>query len=90
VQPSVPPVQQVQQPTPEEQRIQTAYESEQKAMATPTSLRDGFRAQVPGLHQQRITRTKLPGLSNRLRVIGLNGLRCRIAMIHSRLPKKLF
>ena len=39
---SVPPVQQVQQPTPEEQRIQAAYDSEQRAMAAPTSLRDGF------------------------------------------------
>jgi type IV secretion system protein VirB10 len=38
----VPTVQQVKQPTPEEQRIQAAYDSEQRAMAAPTSLRDGF------------------------------------------------
>ncbi len=42
IQGSVPPVQQVQQPTPEEQRIQAAYDGEQRAMAAPTSLRDGF------------------------------------------------
>ena len=36
------PVQQVHQPTPEEQRIAAAYEAEQRAMSTPTDLRDGF------------------------------------------------
>lgn len=48
----VPQVQPVYQPSPEEQRRQTAYESEQRAMAAPTSLREGFSssgnsAQIP-------------------------------------------
>lgn len=37
-----PQVQPVYQSSPEEQRRQTAYESEQRAMAAPTSLREGF------------------------------------------------
>lgn len=42
VQATAVPVQQVHQPTPEEQRISAAYEAEQRAMAAPTDLRDGF------------------------------------------------
>jgi type IV secretory pathway VirB10-like protein len=35
-------VQQAHQVSPEEQRLQAAYQAEQSAMAAPTSLRDGF------------------------------------------------
>jgi type IV secretion system protein VirB10 len=35
-------VQQAHQQSPEEQRLQAAYQAEQSAMAAPTSLRDGF------------------------------------------------
>lgn len=35
-------IQQVHQLTPEEQRVRAAYESEQEAVAAPTTLRDGF------------------------------------------------
>lgn len=35
-------VQQVHQPTPEEQRAEAAYDAEQRAMAAPTDLRDAF------------------------------------------------
>ncbi len=38
------PVQQVHQPTPEEQRVAAAYEAEQRAIAAPTDLSDGFGA----------------------------------------------
>ncbi|MGI9071797.1 MAG: TrbI/VirB10 family protein [Bryobacteraceae bacterium] len=37
-----PQVQQVHEASPEERRIQAAYDSEQRAMAAPTSLREGF------------------------------------------------
>lgn len=42
VQAVAPPVQQVHQPTPEEQRIVAVYEAEQRAMSAPTDLRNGF------------------------------------------------
>ncbi len=42
VQATASPVQQVHQPTPEEQRVAAAYEAEQRAMSAPTDLRDGF------------------------------------------------
>ena len=38
----VAPVQPIYQPNPEEHRRQLAYESEQRAIAAPTSLREGF------------------------------------------------
>lgn len=38
------PVSEVHQPTPEEQRLQAAYESEQRAMAAPTGIDSGFGA----------------------------------------------
>jgi type IV secretion system protein VirB10 len=41
VQPVADSAQQVHQPTPEEQRLQAAYEAEERAMAAPTNL-DGF------------------------------------------------
>jgi type IV secretion system protein VirB10 len=44
VQATAVPVQQVHQPTPEEQRIAAAYEAEQRAMAAPTDLSGGFGA----------------------------------------------
>ncbi len=42
VQPTAASVQQVHEPTPEEQRIAAAYEAEQRAMVAPTDLHDGF------------------------------------------------
>jgi type IV secretion system protein TrbI len=42
VQATAVPVQQVRQPTPEEQRVSAAYDAEQRAMGAPTELRDSF------------------------------------------------
>lgn len=42
--PAPPPVAQVHEPSPEEQRILTAYEREQQAILAPTATREGFGA----------------------------------------------
>jgi len=42
VSPATTPVSEVHQPTPEEQRLQAAYESEQRAMVAPTGIDSGF------------------------------------------------
>ncbi len=39
---TTPQAQQAHEPSPEEQRLQAAYDAEQRAMAAPTSLREGF------------------------------------------------
>jgi type IV secretion system protein VirB10 len=43
-----PPAQPVHQPSPEEQRIQAAYDTEQRAIAAPTALREGFANSAGG------------------------------------------
>lgn len=44
-QPVPAPVPQPREPTPEERRLQAAYEREQQAMAAPTTMRDAFGSQ---------------------------------------------
>jgi type IV secretion system protein TrbI len=44
-----PQAQQVRQPSPEEQRVQAAYDSEQRAISAPTGLRDGFGGSAAAL-----------------------------------------
>jgi type IV secretion system protein TrbI len=48
VTPVTAPVSEVHQPTPEEQRLQAAYESEQRAMVAPTGIDSGFGAVTTG------------------------------------------
>jgi type IV secretion system protein VirB10 len=48
---SAPQAQPVHQPTPEEQRLQAAYDSEQRAIAAPTGLREGFGSSMAALTQ---------------------------------------
>jgi type IV secretion system protein TrbI len=43
-----PPAQPVHQPSAEEQRIQAAYDTEQRAIAAPTTLREGFANSAGG------------------------------------------
>jgi type IV secretion system protein TrbI len=48
VSPFTAPASEVHQPTPEEQRLQAAYDSGQRAMAAPTGIDSGFGAVGPG------------------------------------------
>lgn len=49
VSPVAAPVSAVQQPTPEQQRLQAAYENEQRALTAPTGIDSGFGAPSTGM-----------------------------------------